>query len=196
MATATKKNPYIELESLEAEWTKAKDKETQLGRELKAALELTAALHAQRETLAHREPSLVDHHGNPGSPDNPVGLIDAELAKAPDPNELAAKREHARKLTEKAKERVHDHIATNFAKVVEAFRPDAEKAATDVADAITPAIEATERYLAAHSRATGLTAPVPWLDGRNVPGIDSASELLKALRNLQHLPTPIPPTER
>jgi hypothetical protein len=87
------------------------------------------------------------------------------------------------------------YIEQYFLEIVGEWRPTAEAAVEEVRDKAGELTAALQHYLAVHGRSVGLTEPIRKLDGRDVPGIDPAAELLRAVTDLQ-LPVPVPDVEK
>lgn len=104
--------------------------------------------------------------------------------------------QHARAIERRARQEVDVFIASNFPALVAAFRPEAERVVADVEARVEAVREAVDAYHDMHRRAVGLTAPTSGVDGRAVPGLDSAAELGRLLKNGWKLPAPVPEVDR
>jgi hypothetical protein len=66
------------------------------------------------------------------SKDNQVAMIDRELQKLGDLEDLWRQVEHARRLEESAKQSLHDYVAEHFPAIIKAHRPEGEAVAAEV----------------------------------------------------------------
>ena len=186
---------YAELAELEAALAKATEQSNVIGQELRSSQEEVDVLLDHRRRLVHSDPELVNHRGEPTkAKGNPVGQVDKKLAEY-DLEDLRARYDHARALERKAQQRVYDHLQAHYGDVIDAFRPEAEQAAEDVRVAVAAAYDSVEAWLNTWRRGVGLTHPMADIDGRDVPGTEHASALLKALRGVE-LPVPSPPRSK
>jgi hypothetical protein len=199
VTTATKakapKAPDLlaEVDRLERAWREAEAKAKDAGTKHAQAFNRHTELADQRRRLAHREPHLVDHLGqpNPDITDNPVKAIDAEIAKLGDVNDLLARRDHARRLTEAAKQDWAGLVAEHFTEIVSALEPEAEAKVAAVQAAGEQLAAAVNDWLLMHARAVELTTAVAHVDGRSVPDNGGPTKLKQDAEALT-LPLPLP----
>ncbi len=198
MPTATKqsraeRSTYKELEKLEKEAQAAREKSSEIGREVRAVGQTLRPLLDRRAGLIKRDPALVDHTGAPVDDDNPVAQVDREIAELPDLNDLQARYEHSKRVTAVAEQKVRDFISQNQETVAAGFEPQAERAAAELKKASEEALAAANFYLASIRRAAGIRNAT----GRNrtpVPGEDQIGPLIKTLQALAEMPAPtVPP---
>lgn len=182
---------WEQLLQLEEEVDKARLAATKAGAKLKTANDEVNALLDERRRLAFNDKRLVDHRGNAADvPDNPVAAIDAKLAKV-DLEDLALRYRHAKDLEELAMNEVHRFIVPVFWELVDSLRPEAEAAVENVRTKMAEAHEAVEEWMGVYRRSIGLTHPMGDVNGQDVPGVEHASALAKAVRNIE-LPLPLP----
>ena len=180
-----------QLLQLEDEVNKARQLSVEAGSTLKRNTDEANALLDERRRLAHQDPKLVDHRGMPsGVANNPIEEIDKRLREY-DLEDDHARYEHAKRLLAQAEDEVRAFIPPVFWQLVEAVTPEAEQAAEDVRAAMAEAHAAVERYIDVYRRVLGLTAPMAEVDGRDIPGLDHAAVLAKAVREIE-LPVPVP----
>ena len=194
MTTATKtKSAAAELEKLKTVQAKADAEASRLGREHGEHQRRHRALSDERQRLAHREPGLVTHTGEPNTrvKANPISTIDEQLAAIPDLGDLYAQVEHARRIADRARLDVETFVGENTVELHEALRPKADAVAANVNElAKGQLLDALNDYLAVHGEAVALTIPLAGIDGRAVPGIDAVANLRQVLENVD-LPAPI-----
>jgi hypothetical protein len=196
MTTKTKApSAADELDTLEQGWADAKAEADNLGRDFHDRRARAQDLLELRRHRIHRDPGLVDHRNQPVDPDGEIAQIDRDVAALGDLVDLHAQFDHARTLEESAKRACYSHIETHFDDLVEALRPRAEAAVASVRDKADEMLEAIGEYRAVHGRAVWFTEPIRSLDGRNVPGINTVSNLMRTLETID-LPTPLPNPER
>jgi hypothetical protein len=197
MTTATKqtraeRSTYKELERLERHAQELRSKSSEIGRKARAATDALKPLIERRTGLIKNDPGLVDHYGNPVDPKNAVAEVDREIAKLPNPDDLRARYDHARRITEVAEQKVRDYISQNYETVSAGFEPQAEKAAAELKKASEGALAAADFYLGTVRRAHGLLT-ASGQDRVRVPGEDQIAPLIKTLRQLAEMPAPIAP---
>lgn len=186
------KRAMAELEKLEGEVTKAAEQAVRISHELTKARATHEALDSERWHLLRDRPELENHTGQPTDPKNDLGKLEARRAKAPDPGDLQAQYDHARKIENRCMDRVREFIRDNYDAVVEAHRPRAEAAAQQLADALETTRQAALHYDGTRNRSMGLTGPVEGLTTRVVPG-EAVGNLLKALEGWD-FPAPVQDT--
>lgn len=195
MPTKTK-SPTDELVGLEAVHAEALTEANRLDSEVQAASSRLRELAAEREDRTGREPRLVDHQSAPVDPDNEIGRIDREIADVGDITDLAGRARHAGAITDQAWRDVEafmdghrDQLLAEHALVAERARDAAEAG-------MRAAVAGIDNYIDVVHRTVGLLRGDRKLDGRNVPGLDRAGELKRALE-YPELPVPMPdPTRR
>ncbi len=195
MTTKTKPSATDELQQLRQLWADAKAAADDLGRDFTTRRNQAQDLAEDRQHHIRREPGLVDHVGAPVDAGNEIAKIDAELEKVGDLVDLHARFDHARALEARAKEKVDAYIEAHYSQLVDDLRPRAETAAVSVRTKADELLDEVGRYLAVHGEAVALTVPLRTIDGRNVPGVNIASELRRILEPLE-LPVPLPDPNR
>ena len=193
MAVKDKKrtSAWDQLLQFEEEVDKARQAANEAGQELKRKGDEVNALLDQRGKLAYNDKRLVDHRGHASDlPDNPIREIDAKLAEY-DLEDAALRYQHAKDLLAQAEQEVHRFIVPVFWELIEAVTPEAEHAAEQVKVKMAEAHDAVEAYIDVVRRVMGLTAPMADVDGRDIPGLEHASALAKAVREIE-LPVPVP----
>ena len=182
---------WDQLLQLEEEVDKARKAANEAGRELKAKGDEVNALLDQRGRLAYNDKRLVDHRGHASDvPDNPIREIDAKLAEY-DLEDSTLRYQHSKDLLAQAEQEVHRFIVPVFWELIEAMTPEAEHASERVRQAMAEAHDAVEGWIDTYRRVMGLTAPMADVDGRDIPGLEHASALAKAVREVE-LPVPLP----
>ena len=124
---AKNKSALENLLALEEVRETAKEEASRIGSEYHSKFQQFRGLHDRRHQLAHREPRLVDHQGQPAEPGNAIAEIDKEVAALGDLNDLGAQVEHARKVAAKAEEDVTEYAARSFYAIVDELKPEASK---------------------------------------------------------------------
>ena len=183
MTTATKTrpkaNPLAELEARERAHAEAKATASELGSEWGAKVREYEALQDDRRRLVFRDPTLIDHHGNPAADDNPVAAIDAQIAELGDLPDLEARVHHARQIEQSAKQAKDDYTASHLDELLAALEPDAEAASAEVARAMAELGEAASAYLNMARRVDGWRGTDRTRQRLRVPAIDTASDLVR-----------------
>ncbi|MEK6327590.1 MAG: hypothetical protein AABM66_08745 [Actinomycetota bacterium] len=194
MTTATRsKDVLAQLKAVEKRWADAQAEASRLGTEHHQKVQRFRELHDERHRLIHREPSLVDHTGQPVKADNPVGQIDQAIADLGDPEDSQARSQHADELARVAKEEAHQFFAENFWSIMDCLRSDGERAQTAVDQRIAATAEAVDAYLHFVQRLQAYTVPMQGITTHLIPGLDQASALKRELENWT-LPVPVPDT--
>ena len=178
------------LEQLEAEAAEADADARDRSQRLTRAQGEHDALNSQRFRLLNRQPELADHNGNPVDPDNQLALLEQRRAEIGDLADLTRQYDHARKIEQVRNERVREFVAANHELLAAAQRPRAEAAADQLTEALKTARAAADHYLGTKNRSEGLTAPVPGLTTRDVPG-DEVHDLIRLLDGIGELPPPV-----
>lgn len=186
-----KDKAWDELLKLEADVDKARLAASEAGAKLKTANDEVNGLLDERRRLGFNDKRLVDHRGNAADvPDNPVAAIDAKLADY-DLEDLALRYRHAKDLEAQLMDEVYRFIEPRLWELVESLRPEAEAAVENVKATMAAAHDAIEAWIDVWRRSVGLTHPVEGVDSRDVPGVEHASALAKAVRDVE-LPVPLP----
>jgi hypothetical protein len=170
---------------------KARADASALGTELATKLRQVQALADERRRLVHRDPTLVDHLGVPVGPNNPVGKVDQEVEKLGDLQDLAQRAEHARQIERSAQQSWDDYVASHFSELLDAKREEAVAVAASANEAARAFEAELRNYMEFHGRIAGLTRPVPGIDTRIVPGLNTAADLLRLIEPVDLVP-PIP----
>ena len=189
MATKTKqKTALAELEALEVKAEEAHEAVQEVSLRLADSRSRSEEIEGRRLRLIKANPELVSYQGEPVDPDNAAGKLIAERNKIPDPNALAAELEHARLVRERARQRVTEHIAANYAELLEQFRPTAEEVAANLAESMTSTLAMAQLYAGTYNRSTGL-AGAAGADTSKVPGHE-VHDLIRLIKRWQP-PAPI-----
>lgn len=182
---------WDQLLQMEEEVNRARQAANEAGQKLRRTTDEVNALLDQRGRLAYNDKRLVDHRGHASDvPNNPIREIDAKLAEY-DIEDDHARHEHAKALVAQAEQEVHRFIVPVFWELIDAYTPEAEQAAARVKDSMAEAYNAVEAYIDVFRRVIGLTAPMADVDSRDIPGLEHASALAKAVREVE-LPVPVP----
>jgi hypothetical protein len=181
-----------ELEALEAEAVKADQAAREASGKLTQARAEHEALDRRRFHLLRDRPELEDSEGAPVDPRNDLGLLEKQRAKVGDLGKLQREYEHARRIEDRCNERIIDYRAQHVAELVEAFTPQAQQAARQMAEALETARAAAAHYRGCWNRSAGLVGPVDYLTTRSVPGGDEIGAVEKVLAQVSDLPVPVP----
>jgi hypothetical protein len=195
--TATKARPNVlaQLAEYDDRLTKAEAEATRVAREHHARVLRYRDLQDERRRLIYRDPSLVDHQSVPVGPRNPVGKLDTEIAKLGDLEDLGRLAEHNRKLAEQARQSREDFVGAHFAELVDAKRPEAEAVAASANKAARAFVAELQRYVAFHGEIVSFTIPRRDIDGRSVPGLNEAADLLRRAESVDLQPPILEPRE-
>lgn len=186
-----KTETWEQLIELEGHVAKAREEANWAGHQLKRSTDEANALLDQRRRLAYSDKTLVDHRGHASDvPDNPIKAIDKKL-QAYDIEDDQLRYRHAKEVEAQRMDEVHRFIEPVFWELVENLRPEAESVVERVKTAMGEAHAAVEEWVGVYRRVVGLTHPVQGVDGRDIPGIEHASALAKAVREVE-LPVPLP----
>jgi hypothetical protein len=197
---AKKTDAGAELAALEAKAAKAKAEADRLAREL---FDATKQLHghlddrgllAKRERLLVRSPEQYHGDDSPRREGSEAGKLQAAIDEVPDLGVLTQGVNHARRVEARAKEDVDAFIAAHYAELVVAQRPAAEAAAGVANGKAREFLDSLNQYLNTYRESVRLTVPIRGLDGRVVPGVDTASDLIRLLEGFE-LPAPVPEVE-
>ena len=181
---ATKKKSALEnLLALEEARDTAKEEASRIGSEYHAKFQQFRGLHDRRHQLAHREPRLIDHQGQPAEPGNAIAEIDEEIAALGDLNDLQARVEHARKVEDKAKEDVTAYAARSFYAIVAELKPEASKLKDELQAWNDSGVEIVERYIAFAGRIEGLKGGDRQLQRLRAAALDVAPDLKREIQN-------------
>lgn len=183
-ATATKKKGGVlaELEQLEAAWADAERHARAASVEHNKTLTNARELADQRQRAAHRDPTLVNHRGEPAESGNSIAKLDAQLGELGDLEELAARARHAGEVAAKSKADTLAFIGPRFEDIVEALQPEAEARRDAVHVAATALADAAEGYLGFAQRVDALRASDRRLARTRVPAIEAGSALVRQAR--------------
>jgi hypothetical protein len=178
-ATKARTDVLAKLATYDDKLTKASADEREVARDLHQKTMRSRELQDERRRLVYRDPSLVDHQGVPVGPRNPAGKLDAEIAKLGDLADLTLQVEHKRRLVEQARHSREDFVGAHFAELIAAKRPEAEAVAASANKAAQAFAAELQRYVAFHGEIVSFTIPRRDIDGRDVPGLNEAADLLR-----------------
>jgi hypothetical protein len=187
------RNPLTELDQLEQAWREAETRAGEASSKHAEAFNGHRELADQRRRLAHGDPNLVDHLGNP-NPDienNPIRQLDTEAEKLGDVADLQARKDHARRLADAEKGRWSAYVSDNFTEIVHALEPEAEAKVAAVRAAGEQLAAAAADWLGFHARSVELTTPVAWINAQSVPDNGGPTKLKEGAEGLT-LPLPLP----
>jgi hypothetical protein len=196
MTTATRSRPKTDvlagLAEREDAWATAKAEASKLGSELGLKTREGEALVDQRRRLAHHEPGLVDHQGNPNPAvkDNPVAAIDSQLTALGDLVDLRARVEHARALEERAKQSAQDFTCSHLDEILVELEPDGQVLVAEVVRVMGEMHVAAADLLNMARRVEGLKGTDRQRLHLRVPAVDTASDLLNLSRDFTPPPSP------
>ena len=195
MTTATRTRPkktdvLAGLAEREQAVTDATAKAHKLAVEFKAKYDQANALATQRQALTHRDPALVDHHGNPVDPDNPVGLVDRQICELGDLADLRLRMDHGRTLKLSARQSVTDYAAAHLPAILAALEPEAQTLVDEVVAAMAALHEAGEKYLGLAFRVAQLNSSDERRRHLRVPAVDVGSDLRHLTRDYEPPPSP------
>jgi hypothetical protein len=179
-----------ELQRLEADAVKADAKAREVSGQLTRARAEHDEINRRRYLLLEDRPELETPTGAPAEAGNDLDLLEKQRAKIGDLNDLQAAYNHARKIENRCNQRITEYIAQHYPQLVDAFRPEAEAAAQQFAEAVETAKQAAYHYRGIKQRAEGLTGPVQGITTRVVPG-DDVHEVIRVLDQVGELPPPI-----
>ncbi len=129
-ATTKTKTATEQLVELEAEREEIRQRLRTQRHEHSNTAKSTEELTNQRRRLAHRNPGLVDHTGSPvGGDENPVAVLDAELKKLANVDDLYAKAGHTARLEQVADAKVREFIEVHGIELLAEFNEQEEGAA-------------------------------------------------------------------
>lgn len=188
--TETDEGVLEELETRRAELAKWHQAEGDYSREGMAARAEREALEAEIRKMVNANPLLIDGDGQPVGRTNPVAKAQAALEKAPDPDAIFRRRDHAAAVVRKLTEDLAAFVREHFDEIHAARFPQAVEVRDAVMQHRDAYLAATEQYLAFARETVGLCAPHDDFDGRDVHGIDEGSELARVLERVEHLPLP------
>jgi len=193
MTTATKQKGGVlaELKQLEAAWADAERHARAASVEHYSTLNRARELVDERQRVAHRDPTLVDHQGNPAEPGNPIAKLDAQLGELGDLEELAARARHAAEVAAKCKADAYAFIGPNFERIVEALHDEAVARRAAVQAAATALADEAEAYLGFAQRVDALRASDRRLARTRVPAIEAGSELVRVANGYRDSSLPL-----
>jgi hypothetical protein len=138
-------------------------------------------LAGQRQSVIYKDRSLVDHTLMPLDPENPVGLIDKELGKLRDPDDMQKEYEHLHVLQEQAERNYRLYVEEHYELLINEIQTEGVEKSDEVQKALEQLVRTIGPYKVLRDECLDWARQVPGLDpDRVIPGghiIDMAEQI-------------------